>query len=249
MLSLLHQATTVYREHGLRELSQRSIQYIYNNGIRPHLPRTTVEYNGVKVRAARVGDCILPWQTTDIPTYEDALVSGIRAHVEENDTVVVVGGGWGVSTVAAAVKTGKSGQVITYEGSEDEVCKVRETAQLNGVEGHCEIRHAIIGQAKSLRGNQGQASILPPNELPECDILILDCEGAENMILDGMVIRPRVTIVESHGMLGASKKDVKKRLEQQGYEVTNRGVAEPHLRETCIRNGVYVLSGTQFKNS
>jgi hypothetical protein len=45
--------------------------------------------------------------------------------------------------------------------------------------------------------------VISPAELPECDILELDGEGAESLILRNMTIRPRVIAVETHGVYGA----------------------------------------------
>lgn len=245
MLSLLGRAVTVFRKEGPTELLRRSIWFSYNNLLRPGLPRIIVEYNEVKVRGARFGDQIVGRYTTDIPSYEERLVSGIRKHVEEGDTIVVVGGGWGVSTVAAARQAGKEGRVISYEGSEDEVEKVHETIRLNDVNDRVAVHHVIVAQARSLRGEKGRASSLSPKELPDCDVLVLDCEGAEVEILEEMSIQPHIVIVETHGMYDATKENIEYLLAHRGYEVIDQGVAEQRMRKFCIENDIYVLIGAK----
>lgn len=245
MDSLLSRSATLFREDGPRELVRQSVRFCYDNILRPRLPRSVVEYNHVKVYGARLGDSLLPWYTTDNPSYEDALVSGIRRYVESGDTVVVVGGGWGVTTVVAAQQSGDDGHVITYEGAESEIAKIEETIRLNDIADRVTARHTVVAEAHALRGNMGDASIVPPDELPDCDVLVLDCEGAESAILREMAIQPQVVLVETHGMHGTPRKTIRNLLEDIGYEVANRGVAESHQREFCIDNDIYVLSGVR----
>lgn len=236
----LEKAVRICREEGPVRLAKRSIQFGYDNFIRPLFPKRVVSYNGVPVRASRIGDNIIPWHATNIPNYEDALICGVRRYIESGDTVVIIGGGWGVSTVVAAEQTGKRGRVITYEGGEETVEKVRETVQLNDLD-RVSVQHAIVGQAISLRDDEGEAKAVSPSELPDCDVLVLDCEGAETGILEQMEIRPRNIVVETHGIYDASEADVREKLSSAGYDTVENRVAEERLRETCIEKGIYVL--------
>lgn len=244
MGSLLTRARRLFGEEGGVVLIKRGFQYGYEKYLRKLLPRRTVSYNDIPVRASRIGDSVIPWHTTDIPGYEGALVRGIRKYVENGDTVNVVGGGWGVSTVAAAKQAGEHGRVITYEGGKETVEKVEETVQLNGVGNRVTVRHAVVGNSLSLRGDGTHAKAVSPIELPDCDVLVLDCEGAEMEILEEMEIRPRAIVVETHGMFGATKTDVQNKLTSAGYDTVESTVAEERLRETCEENGIYVLFST-----
>lgn len=188
-----------------------------------------------------MGDSLIPWQETDLPGYESGLIKGIRTQVKDADTVVIVGGGWGVSTVAATKQAGEQGQVITYEGGKESVEKVVDTVQLNGVEDRVSVQHAVVGDAMSLRGDGTDAKVVSPVELPDCDVLVLDCEGTEMEILDKIEIRPRAIIVETHGMYGATKADVRNKLTSAGYKMIESMVAEERLRDTCEENGIHVL--------
>jgi hypothetical protein len=71
--------------------------------------------------------------------------------------------------------------------------------------------------------------------LPDCDVLILDCEGAEIEIIDGMEQRPRTMIVESHGFLDSPESAVLNSLEAFDYYVDNK-------RVEYEQNGIYVLT-------
>lgn len=242
MATLLDRAAKRYREDGLVQLLTLSIHFVYENFVRPHLPETTVTYNGIQVRNAQLGDSLVPWHTTDIPGYEEAIVRSIREHVDGGDRVVIVGGGWGVSTVAAARRVGEEGSVVTFEGSESAVTNVEETVYLNDVSEGVAVRHAIVSLAHSLRGEKGKATVVSPEELPECEVLVLDCEGAEKEILEEMEIRPRVLAVETHGMFDAPSEEIKKRIGGRGYSITDLRVAEERKREFCEENDIYVVT-------
>jgi hypothetical protein len=83
-----------------------------------------------------------------------------------------------------------------------------------------------------------------PSELPSCDILELDCEGAEIGILRDMTIQPRVIAVETHGFLGAPTSAARELLEARGYHVQDLGWAEPRVLNACVENDIRVLVGT-----
>ena len=48
------------------------------------------------------------------------------------------------------------------------------------------VKHAVVGEAIAVYGVRDQFStlVVSPAELPECDILELDCEGAESLICE-----------------------------------------------------------------
>lgn len=241
MATMLEKAARIWRNDGLITLAKGSARSGYDTWIRPLLPKRVVSYNGIPVRASRLGDSLVPWHTRDIPGYENALVKGIRQYVETGDTVVVIGGGWGVSTVVAARQSGPDGQVVTFEAGKETITKIEDTVQLNDVNDRVSIRHAIVARAVSIRGDGGSAQVVSPSNLPDCDVLVLDCEGAEIDILEDMEIRPRAVLVETHGIYGAPKTDVRGKLDNAGYETTESMVAEERLQEDCEENGIYVL--------
>lgn len=245
MTGMLEKAVRIWREEGLTTLATRSVRFGYDTWIRSSLPRRVVSYNGVPVRASRLGDSLVPWQTRNIPGYESALVNGIRQYVETGDTVVVVGGGWGVSTVVAANRAGVDGNVVTFEGGAKSVVNVTDAVQLNDVADRVSVRHAVVGRAISLRGQGDDAQVVPPTELPDCDVLVLDCEGAELDILEEMEIHPRSVLVETHGMFGASRSIVETKLKKSQFEINECSVAEKRVAEFCKENDIYVISASR----
>lgn len=249
MLDLFSRARGVYKDEGLYQLLIKGVKFGYDTYIRPHLPLRKVSYNGVPVQVARLGDSIIPWHETDIPGYEQALVKGIREHVEEGDKIVIVGGGWGVSTVVAARHAGYHGCVTTFEGSLSAAKNVQNTVEVNSVTNRVTVKHAVVGQAISLHGTTSEdesvSNELPtisPTKLPQCDVLVLDCEGAELDILSRMEIDPRTIIVETHGIYGAPESEVRSCLQENGYDVIDKSIAEERLKMLCKENGIFVLT-------
>lgn len=190
------------------------LQRLYNSLIRDRLPRKIGVLNGIPVRQPRLFD-----KTDKMPGYENALISAINESVSEGDSVVVVGGGWGVGTVVAAQNAGESGGVITFEGSEEQVEHVRETVELNQIGSRTDIEHAIVGTDVNVYGESSGATEIPPEDLPECDILVLDCEGAETEILQHAGKVGKSIVVETHPMYDAPSDEVKSLLEDEGFVV------------------------------
>lgn len=246
MMALFGKAKKVYREEGGVGLAKKGIHFGYDHLVRPSLPVQTVLYNGVSVQASHWGDSVMPWHETDIPEYEDALIRGIRDHAEKGDTVVIVGGGWGVSTVVAARQVGNTGHVITFEGSLDAVENIENTTNLNGVIDTVSIQHSVVAEAISLRGAENGAKIVAPDELPDCDILVLDCEGAERNILEEMDIRPSSIVVETHRIFGAPEVQIREQAEKLQYTIVEKSIAEKRLRSVCEENGIHVLTAKRF---
>jgi hypothetical protein len=82
-----------------------------------------------------------------------------------------------------------------------------------------------------VRGSVGDAEHIPPEELPDCDILEMNCDGTEIDILSGIEIRPDKIIVEAHGKLGTPPEDVRVTLTELGYETIRSDV---HSKESGI---------------
>jgi hypothetical protein len=223
-------AIELMRERGPVGLFQVAIKKAYNRFVWPYLPTGEArQFNGVPVGAERrrLFDGIVPWRTpsSNRPAYEAALVSAIENTVREGDRVSIVGGGYGVSTVRAASAAGKDGAVVVYEPSRSQAAIVERTVTLNDVADWVDVRRKAVAAysqyaEETFGPDDGEA--LPPSELPACDVLELDCEGAELEILKGMTIRPRVIIVETHGYLGSPTVAVSEGLNDMGYVVTDR---------------------------
>ena len=179
----------------------------------------------------------------DQPGYEFALVEALKENAKAGDTVVVVGGGLGVTAVTAALAVTGTGSVKCFEGDLHGVKAVNRAAVANGVADHLSVVHAVVSEALGVYGNDVSTTIVRPAELPNCDVLELDCEGAEIGILRDMVIDPRVIAVETHGFMGAPTADVRGLLEARGYSVVDLGWAEPRVMSECVKNDIRVLVG------
>jgi len=197
-------------------LLQALKNYLYLNHLRQRTPPKPALVNGeYTVYASRLFDHP---DNDRIENHEVELLRGIKRCVKTDDDVVIIGGGWGVSTIACATLVESNGQVVVYEASGELVSPLRRSTWLNDVEDFVEVRHAAVGNVQSVWGGD-TAEAESPSSIPDCDVLVLDCEGAENQILAEMEISPRDIVVEHHGHLGASRNIVRGLLEDLDYEI------------------------------
>lgn len=207
---------------------------LYDRTIRNRLPRKLGLLNGVVVRRPRLLDI-----TDHDPEYKSALLDPVRDHVTVAETVINIGGGSGVSTVVAAQQVGPAGRVVCYEGGEEYVELCEESAELNGVSDQTDIRHAIVGDDVNVWGTAGEA--VSPSDLPECDAVVMDCEGAEWSILEGLDQRPRLLVVEVHPQHDVQVAEVQSLLHERGYETSvekNGGVGYNHRKGNPVVTGI-----------
>jgi hypothetical protein len=248
---MFHKVRDIVRAHGMSGLAWQSMAFAYRRGVRPCIPfGEAIHYAGIPICHDRKwGDRIVPtsWvpveAVADQPDYEAKLVAGLSETIRSGDSVVVVGGGLGVTAVVAALRTGPSGTVQCFEASKKYVGLAQQTAARNRVT-NVSVHHAIVAKSIRVYGSGNDLGIiLPPSQLPPCNVLELDCEGAEVDILREMTIQPRVIVVETHGLYGAPTDLVASLLEKRGYVVSDLGVAEPSDSEGCIEVDLRVLLG------
>jgi hypothetical protein len=237
---------------GFEALTKRAAGYLYRRTIRKLLPTIAeVKYSGIPISRerkfgdAKLPDFLVPHPLEDIADYEQTLIDALRSQVRIGDRVTIVGGGEGVTAVVAAKAVGEKGSVVCYEGNSWNVRKIKATTARNKMSNRLTVKHAVVGEAIAVYGVPDQLStlVVSPAELPECDILELDCEGAEILILRNMAIRPRVIAVETHGVYGAPTRMVKELLEKLDYAVEEWGIAEPRVSEECEANDIRILVG------
>jgi hypothetical protein len=103
---------------------------------------------------------------------------------------------------------------------------VRKTAEINEVKDIVEVHHAIVCDDISLRGPAGTAETIPSSELPECDTLSIDADGAEIPIVTDLGINPGRLIIEHHPVPASDELTVEYQpdrirllLENKGYEI------------------------------
>jgi len=247
---MLSKVRDIIQADGLSALASRSIAYAYRQGVRPFIPRREpVRYAGIPIcHDVKWGDRIVPKLWVPVfarnePNYEVTLVEGLRETISSGDRVVVVGGGLGVTATVAALRTGPSGTVQCFEGSKQHVRFVRQTAARNNVN-NVSVHHAVVAKSIAIYGRGSDlGAILPSSQLPACEVLQLDCEGAEVEILRKLTIQPRVILVETHGLYGAPTDLVASLLRERGYIVSHRGAAVPG-DDYCTKNDIQVLLGS-----
>jgi hypothetical protein len=236
----------------LDAFTKRVAGYLYRRTIRRLLPTIAeVKYGGISIsRERKFGDAalpdfLIPHPLEDIADYEQTLIDVLRSQVRIGDRVIIVGGGEGVTAVVAAEAVGETGSVVCFEGNSWNVRKVKAAAARNKMSNRLKVEHAVVGEAIAVYGMPEQHSthVVSPAELPECDVLELDCEGAELLILRDLQIRPRVIAVETHGVYGAPSRMVKELLEKLAYTVEDWGLAEPRVSEECESGDIRILVG------
>jgi len=165
--------------------------------------------------------------TDHLPDDEEFVGTTLREQVEQDDTVVIIGGGYGITTTIAARQTT---EVITYEASNRQFERLKETLYLNKVFNNVTLHHSIVADTTVHSNNKygkSTANMIDPSELPSCDFLQIDCEGAELEILEKMSIRPDKILVETHGFIQSTEEKVTNKLKGAGYTVIDRYEEKP----------------------
>jgi len=211
----------------VRDLASKGIKLLYRRYIRQYIPPTrVVNYNSVLVKKKRVFDKYVRDIGEDDPEYEGPLCSFIRDYVRTGDDVVVVGGGWGVSAVVAARETGESGSVHIYEAGKRQYKRVISTINLNCVADRCNVHHATVGTAVGAFNSPKDATELTGADLPDADVLVVDCDGAEFEVMETLTTYPEQIIVEHHAVgtpdnikVEYRPTRVKNKLSEMGYSI------------------------------
>lgn len=198
------------------------LKSIYNRLIRDRLPRKIGVFNGVAVRDIGLFD-----RTDVFPDYEEVLMDGIRTEVREGDDCVLVGGGRGVSSVVAARQVGNDGSVSTFEADSRSAELVSETSELNGVGERVAVENTVVGSSGRLWSGSASRNQTEPDELPDGDVLILDCNGAELELLEAITLSFRTLFVRINGFQGVSGKDVRSIIEENGFTVSRFEMEHP----------------------
>lgn len=187
------------------------VQQPYNR-IRPYLPRAWGTFAGVDVPGYRLGDV-----TRSHESYKLGLREALREHTP-GERVDLVGFGRGVTTVVM-LRAGAE-HVTGYEAA-DEMIRVGErTLRANDVpRDRVTIRHALVGEAVDVYGSADGAEAVPPAALrgSPSDVLVLDCEGAEQSIVPAVAGAYGTIICECHPEKGVALDDVRPALSE--YDV------------------------------
>jgi hypothetical protein len=228
------------------KIIEKVLFHLYRYSLRPLLSAVTpVLYHGTPTGMDhKVLDRVFPTYKQlyeDIPLYESTLIGAITLTVRPRDHVTIVGAGHGITLVFAVNSAGPDGQITCYEASASAIKNSVRTIDRNNLSGRVAFVHAVVGKALSIYGKGLSHHVVDAADLEPCDVLELDCEGAELQILRELSIRPRIILVETHGVYGATTADVAAQLQQMGYIVTDLGPAEPRIPEKCAEWDLRVL--------
>ena len=207
----------------------RAVRTIYNRTLRPHLPSRIGMFNTVPAKRVKLFDA-----RVEFPEYEATMLDALREAVQPGDDVVIVGGGYGVSSVVAARCARLDGSVTAFEPARERFAYIDETAELNGVEDRVDARRALVGPSVKVDGDGTGADRAAPSDLPDCDVFALDCEGAEAAILRNAEVEPRVIVVETHACFGTPEKETRGALRERGYRATKRESAHGPERDISV---------------
>lgn len=161
----------------------------------------------------------LPFVT--VPDYSRSEGGEVNAHkryTKKGDDIIIIGGGRGVSTVNAAKETGSTGSVTVFEGSEKYSNIIEEVVDLNEVDDRVEIKQRIVGPDKKVYDDSKEYDKIRPENLTKCDVLEMDCEGAEEEIMKNLKIFPRVITIELHPKRSDYERTLSE-LSKRGYKI------------------------------
>jgi hypothetical protein len=203
------------------------ICHIYKTYLRPLLPirefRQPISVDGVIFNKNLYGNLKIGDRLNFCSTFsQGAEISAHNRYTSEGDDVIIVGGGYGISAINAGKIVGPRGSVRVYEGGKISR-KIRELIEWNGLREIVEVESVIVGKANELYGGRdGDAQRIHPARLPDCDVLELDCEGCEIGVLENLIIRPRIIIIELHPTkyIESNSKPLQI-IEQMGYNIVN----------------------------
>lgn len=232
----------------LKKVIYKILQFIYRYGIKKISPTIGyVTYNELKVKPIKAGDRYVPpkwrnYKEAVKPNYESALINGLRNYVKTGDHIVIVGGGYGVTSCIASKLTGKEGKVTCYEASQTSIKHIKRTLSLNDCFDNISLHNKSVGRPISIMGSAKANMQVEPEELPECDILELDCEGSEKEILQNLKIRPKVILVETHGIFNSPTTEIVELLKKINYKTVSVEIAEIDLAHICNKRDIKVIT-------
>ena len=150
-------------------------------------------YNGVAARDRGV------LEPDHEPGHKRALAQAALRESEPGDAVAFVGGG----RCVAPVKAAREGRDVTvYEAGAEAYGVAMSAACLNDVD--MELVFAAVGEPGEVSGSTADRRVDPSSI--DCDLLVLDCEGAEADVLPRAP--PGRVVVETHPEHGAATGDV-----------------------------------------
>jgi hypothetical protein len=139
---------------------------------------------------------------------------------KEEDIILAVGVGSGISLIHNCKKDRGPGSFIGIDGSKDQIEIAKDNARLNEADfSKFILIEGFVGKPTNVYGSENQKSTntVDINKL-DFDVLELDCEGSEIEILEELTARPRHIIVEMHPVYrGIDIVDFLEMMKSKGY--------------------------------
>lgn len=178
----------------LRNGTYRAAETIYQNTIRDYLPRRliVVDDAGIILKGPRLLDI----SVGAVAPYEQAERDALQDLVEPGDHVIVIGAGWGSTTVLASRLAGPDGRVDVWEAVPEMADLTRWAVEHNVTSAPVTVHESAVSSVTdSSRERYGAAvNVVAPTELPTGDVWMMDCEGAEDEILTAADLPERVAV-------------------------------------------------------
>lgn len=196
------------------------IHSIYNNLVRPRTPGKIALFNGVAVRDGITSRGVRLFDINDVqPDYKQEFIEAIHSNIRQGDDVTLIGGGRGVTAVHA-LRAG-AGHVTAYEAASVMLPVIEETVDMDWLASPetVDIKHALVAEGRNVYGDIEEAEIIEPTNLNLGDVLVMDCEGAEEPIIEQMNPTCHRIIVETHPAQNAPTERVRKLIRERGYEI------------------------------
>jgi len=176
---------------------------LYQRTLREHLPRRPMVVDGEQIVIKRPR--LLDTSVGATQVFERAECDAIRDLVEHGDHVVVIGGGYGSTTVLASRLAGPDGRVEVWEAAPEMAELTRWAIEHNETSAPISVYETPVATVtESSREQFGEPSVgrspLHPSQVPSGDVWTMDCEGAESEILPAANLPGRVA-VEVHESL------------------------------------------------
>jgi len=188
------------------------VKSIYNR-IRPFTPKKYISYSGIAIKHGRLFDI------SDKRKFKPEGVETVQEYIQPNDHVVEVATGHGVFSLICSVN---GATVKSYEHDPSQIEDAKRLHKLIGVDDTIEIIQGFVCEPEDCPPTVPDSDCVTPSELPESDVLLLDCEGAELQIIASVEPRPPLVIVETHPPQGTPSDDVEGLLLERGYDIQSK---------------------------
>jgi hypothetical protein len=187
----------------------KAIHYVYVvSGIREYVPRKVTDVNGVQTRKHRLVEFYND-------NYENESVEALIKYCKPSDSVLILGGGFGVTTVHAARI---ANNVVVYEAARSQYNIISNTIKREEVQDSVDLRYGLVSESCDVYDNDvGQ--YISPADLPACDVWEVDIEGGELALLKDLPYYPRVLIIECHPKYNTPAEKIISILEDHEYTI------------------------------